>query len=159
MSPPLYALPLLLSKNICGRGVSRAHAEFICAVHTPPPRYVLRSAGNHNRTAARGESGERRLCDDVQVALSAISVAGVSVRRGEVGGLQMQLNFLLLREGRVALAKDAWLGGAGGGVIARVQGSEVQLTPAFVPLRCRRRKTTALPENAHGNAVTTVILP
>jgi hypothetical protein len=69
------------------------------------------------------------------------------------------LNFLLLREGRVALAKDAWLGGAGGGVIARVQGSEVQLTPAFVPLRCRRRKTTALPENAHGNAVTTVILP
>jgi hypothetical protein len=115
VSPPLYALPLLLSKNICGRGVSRAHAEFICAVHTPPPRYVLRSAGNHNRTAARGESGERRLCDDVQVALSAISVAGVSVRRGEVGGLQMQLNFLLLREGRVALAKDAWLGGAGGG--------------------------------------------
>lgn len=33
--------------------------------------------------------------------------------RGEVGGLQMQLNFLLLREGIVALAKDAWLGGGG----------------------------------------------
>lgn len=33
--------------------------------------------------------------------------------RGEVGRLQMQLNFLLLREGIVALAKDAWLGGGG----------------------------------------------
>ena len=77
--------------------------------------------------------------------------------RGEVGRLQMQLNFLLLREGIVALAKDAWLGG--GGVIARVQGSDAQLTPAFVPPRCRRRKTTALPEKAHGNAMTTVTLP
>ena len=76
--------------------------------------------------------------------------------RGEVGRLQMQLNFLLLREGIVALAKDAWLGG---GVIARVQGSDAQLTPVFVPPRCRRRKTTALPEKAHGNAMTTVILP
>ena len=140
------------------RRFSRACRVYLCCAHATAALRAAqrRTAQSHVNGSARGErrtAAVRRRVGGAECYICGRRECGKGRSGRDADAAQLPL-----AARRYSCARERCLVG-GGGVIARVQGSDAQLTPAFVPPRCRRRKTTALPEKAHGNAMTTVILP